>query len=58
MRGRDHGIPSYNKWRKFCGLSIAQTFDDLKDQILEQNVRRALAENYNTPGIFVLIKLT
>jgi len=32
-RGRDFGIPSYNKFRQLCGLAEAKTFDDLTDQI-------------------------
>ena len=53
MRGREHGIPSYNKWRKFCGIPEAKTFDDLKDQILDRSIRNALARNYPSPGMFV-----
>jgi peroxidase len=27
-RGRDHGLPGYNKWRKWCGLSEIKTWND------------------------------
>uniref|UniRef100_A0A915DHV2 peroxidase n=1 Tax=Ditylenchus dipsaci TaxID=166011 RepID=A0A915DHV2_9BILA len=49
MRGREHGIPSYNKWRQFCGLPAASTFESLKDQILDDSVRRGLEANYPSP---------
>ncbi|KAI6180686.1 ShKT domain-containing protein [Aphelenchoides besseyi] len=49
MRGREHGIPSYNKWRKFCGMPHAQSFDELKEQILDSSIRNALANNFASP---------
>lgn len=51
MRGREHGIPSYNKWRQFCGLPVAKSFDDLKDTMLDSNIRNALATNYQSTGM-------
>ncbi|XP_021355680.1 myeloperoxidase-like isoform X2 [Mizuhopecten yessoensis] len=33
QRGREHGLPSYTKYRKLCNLSIPKDFDDLEDHI-------------------------
>uniref|UniRef100_A0AC34GNB9 Peroxidase n=1 Tax=Panagrolaimus sp. ES5 TaxID=591445 RepID=A0AC34GNB9_9BILA len=49
MRGREHGIPSYNTIRKLCGIPAVKTFEELKDQILDTNIRQALARNYPSP---------
>ena len=30
QRGRDHGLPAYNAWRRRCGLTPVTTFDELR----------------------------
>lgn len=36
QRGRDNGLPPYNKMRQICGLKKAIRFDDLSDLISQQ----------------------
>nr|CDJ94617.1 Metridin ShK toxin and Haem peroxidase domain containing protein [Haemonchus contortus] len=33
QRGRDHGVPAFIQWRKFCGLPEIKDFDDLSKTI-------------------------
>ncbi|XP_033874603.3 peroxidasin-like isoform X1 [Acipenser ruthenus] len=49
QRGRDHGIPPYNDYRVFCNLSSANTFEDLKNEIKNPDVRQKLERLYGTP---------
>lgn len=38
QRGRDHGVPPYTVWRKFCGLPEVKDFEDLKGVMSNQIV--------------------
>lgn len=33
QRGRDHGLPSYTEWRKFCQLPTVDTWNDMKHTV-------------------------
>lgn len=50
QRAREHGIPEYNAYRAKCGLSVAKTFDDLRNEISDNGVRAKLKDLYGHPG--------
>lgn len=33
QRGRDHGLPAYYEWRKYCKLPAVDTWDDMKNAV-------------------------
>ncbi|XP_031611186.1 eosinophil peroxidase-like isoform X3 [Oreochromis aureus] len=49
QRGRDHGIPGYNKWRRFCGLSEPQTLEELAEVLNNTDLAQRLLNLYGTP---------
>nr|XP_057926969.1 eosinophil peroxidase-like isoform X2 [Doryrhamphus excisus] len=49
QRGRDHGIPGYNRWRKFCGLSQPQNEKELAEVLQNETLAWKLLELYGTP---------
>lgn len=46
-RGRDHGIPAYNVWRKTCGLPSFRSFDELST-IMDPDAAAKLASLYDS----------
>uniref|UniRef100_A0A452TC58 Peroxidasin n=1 Tax=Ursus maritimus TaxID=29073 RepID=A0A452TC58_URSMA len=49
QRGRDHGIPPYHEYRVYCNLSSAHTFEDLKNEIKNPEIREKLRRLYGSP---------
>ncbi|KAK1124010.1 hypothetical protein K0M31_007038 [Melipona bicolor] len=50
QRGRDHALPDYLEWRRFCNMSHVETFEDLANEIRSARVRQKLRELYGHPG--------
>ncbi|XP_037114285.1 eosinophil peroxidase-like isoform X1 [Syngnathus acus] len=49
QRGRDHGLPGYNEWRKFCGLSQPRNFEELAQVLKNKELAEKLLDLYGTP---------
>lgn len=48
-RGRDHGLPGYNAWRRFCGLSTPKNQAELARVLGNSELARKLLQLYGTP---------
>ncbi|CAG08466.1 unnamed protein product, partial [Tetraodon nigroviridis] len=49
QRGRDHGLPGYNEWRKFCGLSQPNNLAALAAVMNNTVLAKDLWNLYKTP---------
>uniref|UniRef100_F1KRF1 Peroxidasin n=2 Tax=Ascaris TaxID=6251 RepID=F1KRF1_ASCSU len=49
QRGRDHALPGYTEFRKWCNLSPIERWSDLND-VMPQDVIQKLKELYGHPG--------
>ncbi|KAL3041815.1 hypothetical protein OYC64_019902 [Pagothenia borchgrevinki] len=49
-RGRDHGLPGYNAWRKLCGLSQPGNQAELARVLNNAGLARKLLQLYGTPA--------
>lgn len=48
QRGREHGLPGYNAWRRFCGLSEPRTVKDLGRVLGNDSLAESLLDFYKT----------
>ncbi|XP_066457645.1 myeloperoxidase-like [Eleutherodactylus coqui] len=49
QRGRDHGLPGYNEWRRFCGLPAPRDVDELASVLKNSTLAQKLIDLYGTP---------
>ncbi|XP_068594902.1 eosinophil peroxidase-like [Brachionichthys hirsutus] len=49
QRAREHGIPAYNKWRKFCNLSEPSDLNELAAVLGNRRLAQRLIDLYKTP---------
>ncbi|KAM4700346.1 myeloperoxidase-like [Discoglossus pictus] len=49
QRGREHGLPGYNTWRRFCGLSEPNTVEELQEVLANKPLAEKLMSLYGTP---------
>ena len=55
QRGRDHGLPPYNHFRKICGLSLAASIDNFTNinAAQRERIRVAYNDSVNDVDLFV-----
>ncbi|XP_077021020.1 eosinophil peroxidase [Tamandua tetradactyla] len=49
QRSRDHGLPGYNAWRRFCGLSQPRNLVQLSRVLKNRDLARKFLNLYGTP---------
>ncbi|PVD30062.1 hypothetical protein C0Q70_09323 [Pomacea canaliculata] len=47
QRGRDHGLPPYNEWRKYCKLPVMTSFSNMPDH--DELTGQAFSQIYEHP---------
>lgn len=55
QRGRDHGLPGYNQYRKLCGLPAAASFDEFADVMPRQTAQRLSTVYVHPDDVDVLV---
>ena len=55
QQGRDHGLPAYIQWRKFCGLGHVRTFRAVSYTHLDVYKRQLLCRRWSR-NIYLLLR--
>ncbi|KAG6927636.1 myeloperoxidase, partial [Chelydra serpentina] len=50
QRGRDKGLPGYNAWRQFCGLSQPRNVAELSQVLRNHELAKKFMDLYGTPN--------
>ncbi|XP_047564948.1 myeloperoxidase [Lutra lutra] len=50
QRSRDHGLPGYNAWRRFCGLPEPNTVGELGTVLKNLQLAEKLMQQYGSPN--------
>ncbi|XP_074117999.1 myeloperoxidase-like isoform X1 [Sminthopsis crassicaudata] len=50
QRSRDHGLPGYNAWRRFCGLPQPKTEGELTTVLKNADLAKKLMTQYGIPN--------
>nr|XP_060622998.1 myeloperoxidase-like [Anolis sagrei ordinatus] len=50
QRGREHGLPGYNAWRRFCGLSQPRNEAELGQVLRNPALAKKFIQLYGTPN--------
>uniref|UniRef100_A0A8C5LQI4 Eosinophil peroxidase n=1 Tax=Leptobrachium leishanense TaxID=445787 RepID=A0A8C5LQI4_9ANUR len=49
QRGREHGLPGYNAWRRFCGLPAPRNLNELANVLNNRELAQKFINLYGTP---------
>ncbi|XP_018410501.1 PREDICTED: eosinophil peroxidase-like [Nanorana parkeri] len=49
QRGREHGLPGYNAYRRFCGLSAPRNLEELSNVLNNRELAQKFINLYGTP---------
>ncbi|XP_050443541.1 peroxidase-like [Adelges cooleyi] len=55
QRGRDHGLPSYTQFRKYCGLEDLNSFDEFLQVMVKESINKLLKQYKSVDDVDLII---